>query len=121
MIGAWVFAGLCAAVVGFHLAVMLGAPLGRLTQGGRHPGALPGRNRVLAGVSAVLTVAVALVLLGAAGQGPVQDGPRGMGWLAVGFAALALLANLATPSRAERRLWAPVCAVMLLAALVVML
>lgn len=123
MIAAWVFAGLSALVVGFHLAVILGAPFGPLTQGGRHPGALPWVNRVLAGLSAGLTLAVALAVLSAAGQGPaaLADLPRGAGWSGVALGGLALFANLATPSRPERRLWAPVGAVLLASALVVML
>lgn len=118
MIAAWVFAALSAGVVVFHLAVILGAPLGRLTQGGRHSGVLPLINRIMAGVSALLTLAVALAVLAAAGQGP--NWPRWTGWFGVVFGGLALVANLATPSRAERQIWAPVAVALLASALWVM-
>lgn len=123
MTAAWVFAVLCAGVAGFHLAVVLGAPLGPLTQGGRHKGALPLRNRIFAAISAVVTGFMALAVLAAAGQGPgaLAHWPAWWGWSAVVFAALAVVANLATPSRPERLLWAPVSAVLLVSSLRVML
>ena len=104
-LAAWLHAGLCALVVLFHGAVILGAPLGRLTQGGRHDGALPPLNRLFAAVSAGLMVGVALAVLAAAGQGP--DWPRWVGWSGVVLGGLGLAANLATPSRIERLVWAP--------------
>ena len=105
------FAAVCAAIVVFHIAAILGARLGPYTQGGAHPGALPMVNRVFAGLSAALTVLVALAVLGAAGIGPIW--PDWTGWAALGFCGIATFANLATPSAPERRIWAPVSAVLL--------
>ena len=100
-LAAWLHAGLCALVVLFHGAVILGAPLGRLTQGGRHDGALPPLNRLFAAVSAGLMVGVALAVLAAAGQGP--DWPRWVGWSGVvlgGLAGGALVAAMGEAGQA---------------------
>jgi hypothetical protein len=106
---ATLFAVLSAVVVAFHLAVILGAPWGRLTMGGRWPGVLPPRARVLSAASAVLTVAMAVVLW--------QAGPA---WAVQGVVALMVLSvvgNAATRSEGERRLWLPVSLAMFLSAL----
>jgi hypothetical protein len=117
-LAAWVVALLCGGVAVFHIAASLGARVGPWTQGGAHPGALPGLNRGFAAVSAGLMVALALAVLSQVGQGP--GWPRWSGWVAVGVLAVAVLVNLATPSRRERQLWVPVTLVMLGCALVVM-
>lgn len=119
---ALLFSGLCGGGIAFNLAVALGAPWGRLTQGGFHVGRLPPRNRVAAAVSAALLALMTLAILARAGLGPsapVWPGPSG--WVVVALSGLSLAMNLATPSRAERRLWAPVAAAMLASALTVML
>jgi hypothetical protein len=107
--GAWLFAALAAFVVGFHLAVILGAPWGRLTMGGRWPGVLPRRARVLSALSAALVLGMAAVL--------ARGGPPGAVWAVVALSGLAVIANAATPSGPERRLWLPVTIAMLLAAI----
>jgi len=107
--GAVVFAALACAVVLFHLAVILGAPLGRLTMGGRWPGVLPVQARVLSALSASLTVVMALVLW--------RNDPAWAVWVVVGVASLSVIANAATPSPAERRVWLPVSIAMALSAL----
>nr|WP_272490853.1 hypothetical protein [Mesobacterium pallidum] len=103
-----------------QLALAAGAPLGRYTLGGRFPGRLPPAFRALALVQAALLAAMALAVLARAGIGPVVL----PGWTfraTLGLTALTTLANLATPSVPERRLWGPVTLAMLGAALVVAL
>ncbi len=107
--GAGVFAVLACAVVLFHLAVILGAPWGRLTMGGRWPGVLPVRARLISAMSACLTMAMAVVLW--------RNDPAWAVWVVVGVAGLSVVANAATPSAAERRVWLPVAIAMALAAL----
>jgi len=119
MIVAGIYAALCSVLVVFQLALVLGAPWGHLTQGGRFRGRLPLQGRILAALSAVLLVAMALAILSVAGQWP--GWPRWTGWPALGVTALTTLANLATPSAPERRLWGPVTLVLLICAGTVML
>jgi hypothetical protein len=107
---AWLHAALCGVVILFQIALILGAPWGRLTQGGGVEGALPVAGRIAAGLSAILMVAIAAVPLSVAGVGPPL--PRWTAYLAMAIATLAVIANVMTRSRAERQLWAPVAACM---------
>lgn len=110
----------CVALVFFQIALIAGAPLGEYTQGGRHPGALPIRGRVLAALSIPVLLGMALAIVSAAGF-PGLDWPRWTGWAAVAASGASGLANWATPSGKERALWGPVTAVMLALALYVMI
>jgi len=105
------------AVVAFQLAVTLGAPWGAWTQGGRTAGTLTTSGRAIAAASALLLVGMALTILGRAGEGPLARAPRRLvavlSWATVGYLAIGVAANLATPSVQERALWAPVVALTL--------
>jgi len=123
VVAAWVFVAIALFVVGFQVALVAGAPWGHLTQGGQRTGALPVANRVAAGVSAVLLVVLAAVVLVRSGvaQPAWLDAARPWAWVVVGFSVLTVLANAATRSRAERALWLPVGVAMLATSLVVAL
>ncbi len=118
---ALVFAALAAVLCVFQMAVALGAPLGHLTQGGMVDGALSSKGRMLAAGSALLTLAMAQIVLahGELVQGFGPLGSRGALWVVVVVLLLTLAANLMTGSQAERLLWAPVALVMLVSALIV--
>lgn len=115
-------AALICAVIAFQLAVALGAPLGRLTQGGGVDGALPMSGRLVAVGSAVLLAVMALGLLARSGIGPLRAAPRrlvtAIAWFTAIYAGLGVLLNLASPSPAERWTWAPVTALILVCAVV---
>lgn len=117
LVAAGLYVALILGVVGFQIALIAGAPLGYLTQGGRHQGRLPLRNRVAAGVSIALLLCMGAAIASIAGRVPAT--PAWIGWATVGVQALSTLANWATPSAPERRLWAPINTVMLAAALCV--
>jgi hypothetical protein len=109
----------CLAIVFFQIALIAGAPLGRYTQGGRHPGALPVSGRIIAAVSIPVLVFMALAILSAAGF-PGLNWPRWTGWVAFGVQCVSTVLNLITPSRAEREVWGPIMGVMSAMVLVVM-
>ncbi|EYD77814.1 hypothetical protein Rumeso_00541 [Rubellimicrobium mesophilum DSM 19309] len=115
---AWVFAGLAAGVVAFHLAVIGGAPWGSLTMGGRWPGVVPGPAKGLSALSALLVAGMAVVMLARAGVLGLRM-PRGAVRAVLLLSGLAVVANAVTPSAPERALWLPVTLAMLAAALVV--
>ncbi|MEM9224297.1 MAG: hypothetical protein AAGB11_18110 [Pseudomonadota bacterium] len=116
---AYIYCGFIVGTIGFQIALIAGAPWGRLTQGGRHGGALPVSGRVAAGISIVILLGFGLAILSASGGWP--NWPRWTGWLTVSLQALVALANCATRSKAERRLWAPITTLKLLLAGAVML
>jgi len=107
---------LTAGVIVFQCCLIAGAPWGHLTQGGKNTGALPRAGRIAAGISILLLVGMAGGVLSAAGLAP--GWPQWTGWAAVGVQALSTLANWATPSKSERRLWAPITTLLLVLALV---
>ena len=117
------FAIAVAGVVAFQLGLALGAPWGAYSMGGRYPGRFPPAMRIAAVVQAVVLALLALVVLSAAGlvMPSVADALPWAMWLAVGFSAVSLVLNLVTPSAVERRLWAPVGAILLLTSLAVAL
>ncbi|WP_425049501.1 hypothetical protein [Psychromarinibacter sp. S121] len=112
---AFAYAGLAALPVLMHLAVAAGAPLGRLTVGGRFPGRLPPAWRALALIQAALLGLMAAAVLARAGIAPAPLAP--LFWPALALTLLSLAANAASPSRPERLLWTPVLALMAAAAL----
>lgn len=103
-------------VIGFQLCLIAGAPLGHLTQGGRGSGPLPVKGRVFAGVSVLLLLFMGASVMSAAGMRP--GWPEWTAWVALAIQTFSTIANWATPSRAERRIWGPITSVMLIAALI---
>jgi len=109
------FSALAAIVVLFQLALVLGAPWGHLTLGGRFAGRLPGRMRGFAAFSALLVGLFAVIVLSRAGlvlPGFERAAHVGI-WFVVGYSALGILMNAMSTSRGERILWIPVTVLML--------
>jgi hypothetical protein len=97
-------------IIGFQIALILGAPWGRITQGGQIEGPLPRTGRWVAAVSIVILVGMALALRSADGHWP--GWPSWTGLIAVAVNALSMVLNWITPSAAERRLWGPIMTAM---------
>ena len=105
-----VHGALTAAIVAFQLAMAAGAPWGRWAMAGAWPGAWPPALRLAALGQALLLLAFTLVLRARIGRSPRAWG-RASRWLVWGVVAVngvSAALNLATPSAAERMLWAPV-------------
>ena len=115
---AFAYTAIILGVVAFQVALIAGAPWGRLTQGGLYEGALPTWGRAAAGVSIFILIALALSVISQTGVGPLW--PRWTAWAALAIQAMVTTANWTTRSKAERRLWAPITSVMLALMLAVM-
>lgn len=90
--------------------------------GGRYPGRLPTAIRMAVLPQAAILVFLALVVLSRADQIDFLSGSIGwLAWVAVAVSAISLVMNLATPSAPERRLWAPIGAIMVLTSVAVAL
>jgi len=116
---AWIFAGLVAVVAAFQLALAFGAPWGRFAMGGSHPGTYPPELRLAAVAQMTVLLLFAVLILSRAGVvlPAWRRVSRWLSWLVVGIMAASLALNLATPSPAERLIWAPVALVLLLTSL----
>ena len=122
-IAALVFAGASAIVIGFQLALALGAPWGAYTMGGTNPGRLPTPLRVGAFVQAIVIGLLAIAVLSDAGLivPSLASALPWLVWVAVAFSAISTVLNAITRSAVERRTWLPVASVMLVSSLVVAL
>ena len=103
---------ICLVLCGFQAALVAGAPWGAYTQGGRVIGPLDARGRLMAFLSIPVLLFMGAAIVSAGSAGPF-GWPRWTGWLALGFTVLTTVANWATPSGPERRLWGPVTLIML--------
>ena len=123
---AWAATGyaiVVAGVIGFQIALALGAPWGSYAMGGAFPGRFPPRMRIAALVqAALLAVAGAIVMSRAGLILPVwSDAARSLIWAVVAVALAALVLNAISRSAGERRIWVPVAVVMLACSVVVAL
>lgn len=105
------------AVIGFQVALVLGAPWGRVTQGGQVEGPLPLRGRIIAALSIAILAAVGMAILSANGNWP--NWPRWTAWAAVAVVFASTVLNWITPSPAERKLWGPFMTAMLVLAIAI--
>ncbi len=105
-------------VVLFQMAMAAGAPLGHLAMGGKYPGQFPPKLRVAAIVQMLLLIGLGGIIAVRAGiwADPWFELSQNLIWVVVAVNGLSLIGNLATPSKFERILWAPVTAIMLFCA-----
>ena len=111
------FGSMILGVIGFQVALILGAPWGRLTQGGQTEGPLPLSGRIIAAVSIGILIAIPVALLSADGRWP--NWPNWTAWGAVAVLSISTVLNWITPSSAERKLWGPIMTLMLILAIAI--
>ncbi len=122
-IAAWFFLALQSVLALFQLALAAGAPWGSLAMGGRFPGRFPPSMRVAAVVQVFIYVLMAAVVASRAGLALPEWGEvsRVAVWVVAGLMAVAVVLNVITPSKWERRIWAPVALGLVASSLVVAL
>ena len=109
---------LIAGIIAFQVALVAGAPWGYLTQGGQYQGQLPPWHRAAAGASIALLLFMGATISSTAGITSFSL-PTWAGEVTVIIQTLTAVANWATPSISERKLWAPVSTLMLILAIYV--
>ena len=107
--------------IGFQVALLFGAPWGEWTMGGRVRGVLTGVWRWVPALS--ILILLAFIAIVAARSGLALPGLRewsnSLIWVVVAYCSLGCVANAATPSVRERRLWLPVLVLLLGSSLIV--
>ena len=102
-----------AGLAAFQLAIAAGAPLGRASYGGAHPGVLPDHLRVVSGGATLLYCGLAVAV--ARQRTPAHVRRQ----VLTGITALmgvGAVANGMSPSGPERAIWTPTCSVLALSA-----
>jgi hypothetical protein len=122
-IAASVFIALLSVLALFQMALAAGAPWGALAMGGRYPDRFPPAMRVAAIVQVAVYALLGAIVLSRAGLALAEWSgfSRAAVWGVVGLMGVAVVLNLITPSKWERRLWAPVAILMFAASLIVAL
>lgn len=107
----------------FQFALIVGMPWGALAMAGKYPGRLPPQMRVAAFVQVLILTFLATTVLVRAGMFlPQWFGlSRSLIWIVVAFCGVSVVLNVITPSKWERRIWAPVAVMMLVSSLIVAL
>lgn len=123
-IAAWLAAAGFLFVAAFQVAVVLGTPWGKYTQGGGTSSALPASERIVAAVSCLLSILMTGAILARAGGGPMRRLPPRvvtvLAWITTVLAVITVVLNVITRSTAERAIWAPISIVLLLLVATVM-
>src|SRR6185369_6933758 len=115
------YATISTGVIAFQVALAIGAPWGAFAMGGAFPGQFPPSLRAAALFQAVLSGAMAAIVLSRAGLAlPAwYRASRWLTWVIVAVAGVSAVLNIVTPSSAERAIWAPVAVALLTSSLVV--
>ena len=93
-------------VIFFQVFLVLGAPWGEFTQGGRNKGTLPISGRISAAISIPILVFMASSISSVVGF--VPNWSIRTAYITLALQGVTAVFNLITPSLKERRLWGPV-------------
>jgi len=120
-VSAIVFTILSAILVFFQLGLTLGMPWGEASMGGKFPGKYPPKMRVVSLINSfILSIIAVIVLIKADIILPQYKSVSNIAiYFVVAFSAVATFLNIITPSKIERKIWAPVTALLLTASIIV--
>jgi hypothetical protein len=105
----------------FQVGLVFGKPWGEWTMGGYNKGVLPIKIRVAPFISIIILSFFAVFVVDSSQILSTNfNFPDFIKWFIIGFNVLAVIANSATQSKKERKLWQPITVVMLLCSLVVL-
>ncbi len=121
ILAAQIFVSFTLVVILFQLALAAGLPWGNVAMGGKFPGRLPPVMRFACLIQIGSLAFFSAIVCAKAGLGFSEwhSASAKAIWGVVVFSAVAVVANLITPSKWERILWAPVAVVMLVCSIYV--
>jgi hypothetical protein len=122
-IAGYIYSILMIIVILFQFCLAIGLPWGEASMGGKFPGKYPPKMRIVAFLNLlILSFMVVIVLVHANLVFPQLKAVAKMGiWLVVAFSIVAVILNTITPSKIERKIWAPITVIQLTACVIVAL
>lgn len=120
-LSAIIFSILSAILVLFQLGLTIGMPWGEASMGGKFPGKYPPKMRVVSLVNSILLCFMAAIVLTKSGMlfPHFKTFSNVTIYFVVGFSTVATILNIITPSKIERKLWAPVSTMLLITSIIV--
>ena len=121
IISAYIFAILSFVIILFQLALTIGMPWGAASMGGKFPGKYPPGMRVVSFINVfIISFMAAIVLI----KSEIiwlqfKSFANVAIYFVVVFSVVATILNTITPSKIERKIWAPVAAILLLTSSIV--
>ncbi len=108
-------------IIIFHFALILGAPWGEFTMGGKDVGKLPKQKRVFAVLALPLLIFFLITIISLSGLSFIELKPISSKtiWGVIFFNFLTAIGNIFTKSHKERKLWAPITLIMLVCAIII--
>lgn len=122
-IAAFTYAILMAVVILFQFGLTIGLPWGEASMGGKFPGKYPPKMRVVSFLNMIILSFITIIILVKADimLSPFKPFSNVAVWFVVAFAAIGAVLNTITQSKIERRIWAPVTILQLIASIIVAL
>jgi hypothetical protein len=121
IISAYVFAILSFFIILFQLALTIGMPWGAASMGGKFPGKYPPGMRIVSLINIFITGFITAIVLIKSEIIWLQfkSFTNVAIYFVVAFSLVATILNTITPSKIERKIWAPVAAILLLTSSIV--
>mgnify|MGYP006890191931 CR=1 FL=1 len=103
-------------VIVFQIMLISGMPLGEYAMGGKYPGKFPLRIRIAAIFQSIILLFFAFIVLVRAEIIFIQylEFSKIGIWFVFAFSVIASVLNIITPSKKERKVWAPVSVILLI-------
>jgi hypothetical protein len=123
IIAAFTYAILMAVVILFQFGLTIGLPWGKASMGGKFPGKYPPKMRIVSFLNMIILSFITIIVLAKADIMLSQFKSFSIVaiWFVVAFAAIGAVLNTITPSKIERKIWAPITILQLIASIIVAL
>lgn len=122
-IAAITYAALMVVVFLFQFCLTIGLPWGEASMGGKYPGKYPPGMRVVSLLNMIILSFLTIIVLVKADLilSQFKSFSNTAIWFVVAFSAVGSVLNMITPSKIERKIWAPVAILQWIASILVAL
>ncbi len=108
-------------VILFQLALIGGKPWGEYAMGGKFPGEIPNRIKLVYGIQILVLILIDWIVLVKADLicPKYFELSQSAIWIVVGIMSISTFLNLITPSKKEKQIWAPISLIMLICVIII--